>query len=77
MTDSRNWDGKGNRQSQRVFLLISFHPAAVLMKRRINETRELACDETVSELLFAEENSRARRTSAGAAFAQLKPQPGF
>src|SRR5262245_9475203 len=33
-------------------LLISFHPAAVLVKRRINETRELACDETVSELLL-------------------------
>ena len=35
-----------------LFLHISFHPAAVLVKRRINETRELACDETVSELLL-------------------------
>jgi beta-lactamase regulating signal transducer with metallopeptidase domain len=35
-----------------LFLPISFHPAAVLIKRRINETRELACDETVSELLL-------------------------
>jgi beta-lactamase regulating signal transducer with metallopeptidase domain len=35
-----------------LFLPISFHPAAVLVKRRINETRELACDETVSELLL-------------------------
>lgn len=35
-----------------LFLPISFHPAAMLMKRRINETRELACDETVSDLLL-------------------------
>jgi len=35
-----------------LFLPISFHPAAVLVKRRINETRELACDEKVSELLL-------------------------
>jgi hypothetical protein len=35
-----------------LFLPVSFHPAALLVKRRINETRELACDETVSELLL-------------------------
>jgi len=35
-----------------LFLPISFHPAAALVKRRINETRELACDETVSELIM-------------------------
>lgn len=35
-----------------LFLPISFHPAAALVKRRINETRELACDETVSELIL-------------------------
>src|SRR5262249_10564771 len=35
-----------------LFLPISFHPAAVFVKLRINETRELACDEKVSELLL-------------------------
>lgn len=35
-----------------LFLPISFHPAAVLVRRRINETRELACDEAVSTLLM-------------------------
>ena len=33
-----------------VFLLpISFHPAAVLIKARIDQTRELACDEIAAE----------------------------
>jgi len=36
-----------------LFLSISFHPAATLVKRRIKETRELACDEVVSTLLMA------------------------
>src|SRR5262249_5968903 len=35
-----------------LFLPISFHPAAALVKRRINETRELACDETVSDVIM-------------------------
>jgi len=35
-----------------LFLPISFHPAAALVRRRINETRELACDETVSASLM-------------------------
>ncbi|MBO0800960.1 MAG: M56 family metallopeptidase, partial [Blastocatellia bacterium] len=35
-----------------LFLPISFHPAAALVKRRISETRELACDEVVSEQLL-------------------------
>jgi len=35
-----------------LFLFISFHPAARRMKRRINETRELACDEVVSASLM-------------------------
>lgn len=31
-----------------LFLPISFHPAAAFVKRRLNETRELACDETAT-----------------------------
>ena len=34
------------------YLFISFHPAARLVKRRIDETRELACDEMVAERLL-------------------------
>lgn len=34
-----------------VFLPISFHPAAALMRRKINQTREMACDELVAERL--------------------------
>ncbi|MDQ3063123.1 MAG: M56 family metallopeptidase [Acidobacteriota bacterium] len=35
-----------------LFLLISFHPAAALIKNRINETREIACDEMVAARLI-------------------------
>jgi TonB family protein len=35
-----------------VFLPLSFHPAAALMRRRITQTRELRCDELVAELLL-------------------------
>jgi len=33
-------------------LLLSFHPAIIFIKRRIKETRELACDELVAERLL-------------------------
>ncbi len=33
-------------------LLVSFHPAVRIMKRKINQTREMACDELVSEHLL-------------------------
>jgi TonB family protein len=33
-------------------LLISFHPAVTVMKRNIDQTREMACDELVSEHLL-------------------------
>src|SRR5437667_8111680 len=35
-----------------IFLPLSFHPAAALMRRRITQTRELRCDELVAELLL-------------------------
>ncbi|MEP6848565.1 MAG: M56 family metallopeptidase [Acidobacteriota bacterium] len=34
-----------------IYLPISFHPAAALVKRRIRETRELVCDEYVTETM--------------------------
>jgi beta-lactamase regulating signal transducer with metallopeptidase domain/uncharacterized membrane protein YkoI len=38
-----------------VFLPLSFHPAAALVRRRITQTRELRCDELVTELLLRPE----------------------
>jgi beta-lactamase regulating signal transducer with metallopeptidase domain len=49
-----------------IFLPLSFHPAATLMKRRINQTRELCCDEIVAErLLKAEVYARSLVKLAG------------
>ena len=33
-------------------LFVSFHPAVKIMKRKINQTREMACDELVAETLL-------------------------
>jgi uncharacterized membrane protein YkoI len=35
-----------------LFLLVSFHPAAALVRRRIKQTRELVCDELVAERIL-------------------------
>lgn len=35
-----------------LLLLVSFHPAVTIMKRKINQTREMACDELVAECLL-------------------------
>jgi TonB family protein len=51
-----------------VFLPLSFHPAAALIKRRITQTRELRCDELVSErLLHPEVYARSLVRLAGLA----------
>ena len=51
-----------------MFLPLSFHPAAVLIRRRIIQTRELRCDELVAErLLHAESYARSLLQLAGAA----------
>jgi beta-lactamase regulating signal transducer with metallopeptidase domain len=51
-----------------IFLPISFHPAAVLIRRRIKETRELCCDELVAErILNAEVYARSLVQLAGSA----------
>lgn len=38
-----------------LYLPLSFHPAAALVRRRINQTRELSCDELVTEKLLTAE----------------------
>lgn len=38
-----------------LFVPISFHPAAVLLRRRVRETRELCCDELVAERILSAE----------------------
>lgn len=43
-----------------LFIPISFHPAAALLRRRVRETRELCCDELVAErILNAEAYARS------------------
>ena len=38
-----------------IYLPISFHPAAAMLRRRIKQTRELCCDEVVAKKLMAPE----------------------
>ena len=43
-----------------LFVPISFHPAAALLRRRVRQTRELCCDELVAErILNAEVYARS------------------
>ncbi|HWF89501.1 MAG TPA: M56 family metallopeptidase [Pyrinomonadaceae bacterium] len=51
-----------------LFIPISFHPAAALLRRRVRETRELCCDELVAErILNAEVYARSLVTLASPA----------
>jgi len=51
-----------------LYLPLSFHPAAALIRRRIHQTRELRCDEVVTErLLNAEVYARSLVQLAGSA----------
>jgi TonB family protein len=51
-----------------MFVPLSFHPAAALARRRINQTRELTCDELVAEkLLHPEVYARSLVKLAGSA----------
>jgi hypothetical protein len=47
----RRHDFRLNMVYELLLLPISFHPAAALIKRRIDQTRELACDEIAAESL--------------------------
>lgn len=51
-----------------LFVPISFHPAAALLRRRVKQTRELCCDELVAErILNAEVYARSLVRLAGSA----------
>jgi len=51
-----------------LFVPISFHPAAALLRRRVKQTRELCCDELVAErILNAEVYARSLVKLAGSA----------
>src|SRR5207253_6406033 len=51
-----------------IYVPLSFHPAAALLRRRIKQTRELCCDETVTtKLLRAEAYARSLVRLIGAA----------
>lgn len=51
-----------------LFVPISFHPAAALIRRRVKQTRELCCDELVAErILNAEVYARSLVKLAGTA----------
>lgn len=57
-----------------LYLPISFHPAAALVKRRISETRELACDEAVTErLMDAHSYARSLINFAGSVSFSSRP----
>lgn len=51
-----------------LFVPVSFHPGAALLRRRVRETRELCCDELVAErILNAEVYARSLVRLAGSA----------
>jgi TonB family protein len=57
-----------------IYLPLSFHPAAALLRRRIKQTRELCCDESVTtRLLKAETYVRSLVRLIGAAPLERRP----
>jgi len=57
-----------------LYIPLSFHPAAALIKRRIDQTRELRCDEVVTECLLSRTAyARSLVELAGAAHAFRRP----
>ncbi len=61
-----------------LFLPLAFHPAVALARRRINQTRELACDEMVTErLVGAGAYARALVYLAGLAPNISHPIPNY
>jgi TonB family protein len=57
-----------------IYLPLSFHPAATLIRRRIKQTRELCCDESVTtKLLKAETYVRSLVRLIGAAPLEHRP----
>jgi TonB family protein len=76
MAHIRRHDFLMNLAYEFLYLLISFHPAAALIKRRIDETRELACDEMAAgRLLSTSAYARSLVNLSGRA-AGLPREPG-
>lgn len=74
MAHVRRRDFLVNLICELLYLPISFHPAAALVKRRINATRELACDEIVAErVMDAQDYARALVDIAGSISLQCRP----
>jgi hypothetical protein len=70
----RRGDFACNLAYELLYLPVSFHPAAALVKRRINQTRELACDEMVSErLMDAQAYARSLVSLAGSISSSCRP----
>ncbi len=59
-----------------LWLPISFHPASALIRRKIQCTRELACDELVTQRLMDRESYAQSLVHIAAAMSSL-PQPGY
>jgi len=51
----RRRDYAFNLAYELLYLLLSFHPCAALIRRRIRQTRELSCDEVVAERIMTAE----------------------
>ncbi len=59
-----------------VYLPLSFHPAAIWLRREIDRTRELACDELVTSRLIAPQSYAQAMMTIAATMAGLA-QPGY
>lgn len=77
----RRHDFLMNLLCELVYLPVSFHPAAIFIKRRIDETRELACDEMAAGRPIGAANyARALvnlARSMAAASSQPPASPGY
>src|SRR5262249_47515633 len=65
-----------NLRCELVYLPISFHPAAAWLRREIDRTRELACDELVTSRLLEPEVYARSIVSIAATMSGL-PRPGY
>lgn len=59
-----------------LYLPVSIHPAAMLLKRKVEESRELACDELVAERVL-EPSAYARSLVAMAGASAALARPGY
>src|SRR5437762_2926555 len=60
-----------------IFLPVSFHPAARLVKRRIDETRELACDEMAAGAVVTASGYARSLVSLARAMSSLPSRPSL